>query len=45
VARRLPDLERAVTAGEVPAAAAARELLALFLGQAPGRGAGADDAA
>ncbi len=31
VARRLPELERAVTAGELPAAAAAHELLRAFL--------------
>jgi LAO/AO transport system kinase len=45
VARRLPELERAVTDGATPAAAAARELLALFLGQRPADEPGADDAA
>lgn len=35
VARRLPELERAVTDGSIPAAAAARELLQLFLGRPP----------
>ncbi|RDD61704.1 methylmalonyl Co-A mutase-associated GTPase MeaB [Ferruginivarius sediminum] len=34
VARRLPDLERAVTEGRIPAAAAARELLDAFLERA-----------
>jgi LAO/AO transport system kinase len=35
VARDLPELERAVTAGDLPAAAAARRLLRTFLGQEP----------
>ncbi|MBK1670006.1 methylmalonyl Co-A mutase-associated GTPase MeaB [Rhodovibrio sodomensis] len=35
VARDLPELERAVTAGDLPAAAAARRLRRTFLGHAP----------
>jgi len=35
VARDLPELERAVTAGDLPAAAAARRLLRTFLGREP----------
>ena len=38
VARDLPELERAVTAGDLPAAAAARRLLRTFLGHAPAAG-------
>jgi LAO/AO transport system kinase len=44
VARDLPELERAVTAGELPAAAAARRLLQTFLSRAA-RDARDEDAA